>query len=203
MKQTVIILLSFLLLLGCRAKKLEKKSISETKQKLEAIKQEKKSEISDKQIHKTDTKVLEKQKEQRKDSDIEIKGKSETDKPFEVHQIENGDTISSIKIIGNADFIIKSKNHNSERSTDKKEQKEQLNELQKISREAVSQETISKAANEIKDIAKKVETTGFQFGAYAMFFGWGIVIIALIALFLWFRKTNLFKNIVERLKQKR
>lgn len=197
----VLIIISCLLVFGCRSRKLDRRITSEIKQSYEKVVKEEKQDSVVKQVEKSESKQQEKQSDKTKNSEIEIKGKAETGKPIQFHQVENGDTISSMKVIGNAEVIFRSKSSNSEKSNSKEDKKENLNELQKLSREAVSQETISKAANEVKDLAEKVKSSGFQFGAYAVFFWWGLAIIVIIGLIVYFRKSTFIKNIIEKFKK--
>lgn len=197
----ILIIISCLLVFGCRSRKLDRRITSEIKQSYEKVVKEDKQDSVVKQIEKSESKYQEKQSDKTNNSEIEIKGKSESGKPVQFHQVENGDTISSVKVIGNAEVIYRSKSSNSEKVQNKEEKKENLNELQKLSREAVSQETISKAANEVKDLAEKVKSSGFQFGAYAVFFGWGIVIIIIIGIIIYFRKSTFLKSIIEKIRK--
>ncbi|MCL1690418.1 hypothetical protein [Elizabethkingia anophelis] len=197
----ILIIISCLLVFGCRSRKLDRRITSEIKQSYEKVIKEEKQDSVVKQVEKSESKHQEKQLDKTNNSEIEIKGKSESGKPIEFHQIENGDTISSIKVTGNAEVTYKAKSVNTEKRSSKEDKKENLNELQKLSREAVSQETISKAANEVKDLAEKVKSSGFQFGAYAVFFGWGIAIIIIIGLIIYFRKSTFIKNIINKLRK--
>lgn len=197
----ILIIISCLLIFGCRSRKLDRRITSEIKQSYEKVIKEGEKDSVVKQVEKSESKYQEKQLDKIKNSEIEIKGKSESGKPIEFHQIENGDTISSVKVTGNAEVTYRAKSINTEKSNSKEEKKENLNELQKLSREAVSQETISKAANEVKDLAEKVKSSGFQFGAYAVFFGWGIVIIIIIGIIIYFRKSTFIKGIIEKIRK--
>lgn len=197
----ILIIISCLLVFGCRSRKLDRRITSEIKQSYEKVVKEDKQDSVVKQVEKSESKHQEKQSYKTNNSEIEIKGKSESGKPIEFHQIENGDTISSIKVIGNAEVAYKAKSLNTENSSSKEDKKENLNELQKISREAVSHETISKAANEVKDLAEKVKSSGFQFGTYAVFFGWGIAIIIIIGLIIYFRKSTFIKSIIDKIRK--
>lgn len=197
----ILIIISCLLIFGCRSRKLDRRITSEIKQSYEKVIKEGEKDSVVKQVEKSESKYQEKQLDKIKNSEIEIKGKSESGKPIEFHRIENGDTISSVKVTGNAEVTYRAKSINTEKSNSKEEKKENLNELQKLSREAVSQETISKAANEVKDLAEKVKSSGFQFGAYAVFFGWGIVIIIIIGIIIYFRKSTFIKGIIEKIRK--
>lgn len=197
----ILIIISCLLVFGCRSRKLDRRITSEIKQSYEKVVKEDKQDSVVKQIEKSESKYQEKQSDKTNNSEIEIKGKAETGKPVQFHQVENGDTISSVKVIGNAEVIYRSKSSNSEKVQNKEEKKENLNELQKLSREAVSQETISKAANEVKDLAEKVKSTGIQFGAYTVLFGWGLVIIVIIGLIIYFRKSTFIKSIIDKIRK--
>lgn len=197
----ILIILSCFLVFGCRSRKLDRRITSEIQQSYEKVVKEGENDSVVKQVEKSESKYQEKQLDKIKNSEIEIKGKAESGKPIEFHQIENGDTISSVKVTGNAEVTYRAKSVNTEKSNSKEDKKENLNELQKLSREAVSQETISKAANEVKYLAEKVKSTGLQFGAYAVFFWWGLAIIVIMGLIVYFRKSTFIKNIIEKFKK--
>ncbi|MDV4026823.1 hypothetical protein CMT52_21110 [Elizabethkingia anophelis] len=200
MKPTLIIL-SFLLLLGCRSRKLDRKITTEIKQSYEKVVKEESQNSVVKNTQKTEYKIQDKETEKSQNTNVEIKGKTETGKPFKVHQVENGDTISSIMITGNADFTIKSNSRNSNKKQEKQESKENLNEVQKLARNAVSQSTIKDVANKIKEEAKRVESSGFQFGAYAALIWWGTAAIIVIGLIIYFRKSTFFTTIIDKIKK--
>jgi hypothetical protein len=195
-----LIVISFLFF-GCRSRKLDRLIKTEIHQTAEKIKKDSASEVSETQEKFFVKKQVENNKEESKDTDIEIKGKSQPEKPFVFHQVENGDTISSVKIIGNADFTIKTKTHKSESENQKIAEDKSLNTIQKIARESISKETIKETADAIITEAKRVESSGFQFGAYAALIGWGTATIVVIGLIIYFRKSTLFKTIIDKIRK--
>lgn len=112
--------------------------------------------------------------------DIIIKGKTDSIKPFDFHNIVNGDTLSSIHISGNADFKII--NHwNKKEETEKSSNIESnLNIIAKVARTAVAKETIKKLAEKVVDNRTEVKATGFQWPIYLI---GGVILLAAVLLY--------------------
>lgn len=114
---------------------------------------------------------------------IQINGKSDGANPFQYDNVVNGDTIQSITIKGNADFIIKN-NYRKEETVKKEETvSENLNFVAKVARTAVAQSTIKEVATEIKSVQKNTESNGFVFPVYL--FGFLILLFIVLLWFLW------------------
>ncbi len=188
--KTILIILSVFLLLGCRTKVIKKeklkseesteiqidKKTDSLQQKKEEKKEVKKSEIS----------------EQKKDSstEIEVTGKAETGKPIEIYDIQNGDTLQTVKVTGNADVHIKTKRSNSENK--KKENSEFISEnlLEKYARAAVKEKNLVKAGKTIKNTAKDLKVTDTSTGIYITAIVLGAVAIIMFFIFIYFKKNK-------------
>lgn len=182
--KALLIILSTLLVLGCKSKKVLKTKSSE----LETVQI-----ISDKKEEKQIEKIEKKQEEKKVDvsdqkkenqTDIEIKGKAEDGKPIELFQIENGDTLQSIKITGNADVQIRTKTNNSQQIKKESSVSQITNKVEEFAKSIVNEDNLKKTGKEIKNSSKKVSTingTVWSFGIVA-------VALLLIALFIYFKK---------------
>lgn len=183
LKNLIIILLSSIIIFSCRnkVKVVETEKVKTHEQiKTDSV-IEKTSKLSSdtiiKNVIKDNTKV------NSLTGDIEIKGKSDTIKPFIYHNVQNGDTIQSISIIGNADFVIKSKFEKTESSKNIDEKSEKLNLVAEFSRKAVSQETIKNAVSDFKKVENKVSVHSSPFGMIVFYTIICISVIAAIWLF--------------------
>lgn len=173
----MIILLT---LISCRSRK-KLREVSELNRK-ETLKIDLKS-LSvkkDSVIKITEKKKTEIKKIDNNDGEIIIKGKTDSIKPFEFHNIINGDTISSISITGNADFQIKNHWNKVDEKTETKEENKDLDFVAKTARDLVSKETIKKVAEEVKNARTEVKTSGLPAIVYIIA---GIILLVCGALY--------------------
>lgn len=198
MKHLLMILLTLLLLTSCRSRKKameisEYRSAEVTKIDTNTvISEEKKVLDREKTTQQTD------QKEKQNDGDIVIKGKTDSLKDFTFHNVVNGDTLSDIRISGNADFIIKNRWKQTEKKEIKETETEKLNLVQDLARKSVSQSTIKDVAEKIKTKKIDVKSTGFSLPVYVIIGG-----AVLLLVLLWFGWKKFGGGIMERLKLKR
>ncbi|KQR93284.1 hypothetical protein ASG01_08790 [Chryseobacterium sp. Leaf180] len=186
--KALLIILSFLVVCGCKTKKVLKSTATETE--IVQISAEK---TEEKQVEQSTQKQEEKKRDQvdqKKESqtDIEIKGKAETDKPLEVYNIENGDTLQAIKITGNADVSIRAKTSKSEQIKKENNISVFTNKVEEFARNIVKEENLKKTGKEIKKSAKEVTTRTGTFWSFGLIGGLGAVALVLIALLIYFKR---------------
>lgn len=173
--------------MSCRSRR--KQVLEQKEKKVQVIKkdsvsveQKKDSVIIFKEIKKT-----EHVKKDENSGDIIIKGKSDSLKDFNYHNIINGDTISLIHIEGNAIFEIKNKWQKKQQDSEVSQKESNLNVVAKIARKAVAKKTIDEVAKEIKQTEKQTTATGFQWPVYliaGIIFLVAIVLIIIIKFYL-------------------
>jgi hypothetical protein len=185
--KALLIILSFFLISGCKSKKVLKTKSSE----LETVQvtTEKKEE---KQIEKVEQKKETKKidlVDQKKETqtEIEIKGKAETDKPIELYNIENGDTLQTIKVTGNADVQIRTKTNNSKQVKKENSNIESTNKLEEFAKKIVNEDNLKKTGKDIKNTAKEVTTTTGTFWSFGLIGGLSAFTILLIGIFIYFK----------------
>lgn len=201
MKKIIAIILISFFILGCSTKKkLINKSKEETKEtsisKTETVQKE--SEIKDTTVKQEEIKTVIKKEENKS---VEIKGKADEKTPLTYYNVVNGDTIDLFKVVGNAEVIFKSSNNNQNSSYNSN--------LTNNTKESNSSEkTISNAVENVKQAVKEVQTKsvdvvkkGFTFGTYLTFFLWGLAIIVIAVIILWFRKTTFWTEILTKVKK--
>lgn len=201
MKKIIAILLISFFILGCSTKKkLINKSKEETKEttisKTETVQKE---EVKTATVRENQTVQNETKKEENKS--VEIKGKSDEKTPLTYYNVVNGDTIDLFKVVGNAEVIFKSSNNSQNSSYN--------NNSYNNSKESNSSEkTLSSAVENVKQAVKEVQTKsvdvvkkGFTFGTYLTFFLWGLAIIVIAVIILWFRKTTFWTEILTKVKK--
>lgn len=185
--KAILIILSFFLVLGCKSKKVLKTKSSEleTLQTISVKKEEKKFEKVEQKKETRKVDLVDQKKESQ--TEIEVKGKAETDQPLELYNIENGDTLQSIKIKGNAEVQIRTKTNNSNQVKKENSITESNNKLEEISKEIVNEDNLKKAGKEIKESAKEVTTTTGTFWSFGLILGLGAVALLIIGLIFYFK----------------
>ncbi len=181
-------ILTILLVLGCKSKQVTKTNEKANEVVLSTIAKDSIKEVIQSQDIRIDKKIDTSKKESEKKTEIEIKGKAETDKPLELYQIENGDTLQAVKILGNAEVFIKTK-HSEKSENEKSDVKENFqNKLEDFSRSIVSEKTLKETANEIKETAKSVQTKTGSFWSFGLIAIFGVVALVIIGLIIYFKK---------------
>lgn len=179
-----------ILLPGCRSKKIAKES--------ETIKEVQKTEIKKDSISTTE-KIQEKKVESKKDqsekvkereTDITIKGKAETGKPIELHEISGNDTLQTIRITGNADVVIHSKNKNSSSSKSNDQSESISDKLKNFSQNIVDDNNLSERFSDIKKKAKDVKIADTSTGVYITAIVLGAITIIALFIFIYFKKKK-------------
>ena len=120
-------------------------------------------------------------------TDIRIKGKTDSIRPFTIHNIVNGDTLSDIVISGDAIFEITQRAEKANAYTDVRQIVDKTNLLERFARTAVSQETIKKSANFIKEKAVEVKAQGVGVMGWVTIIIGVVLVIAIVALFIYSR----------------
>lgn len=185
----LILIMTLLLLVGCKTKKVSKTSESSTDVQKTEIKKDSTSQQSSVQEKDSVTKTEKKERIKDQETEITVKGKVDKDNPLELHDIKNGDTLQSITITGNADVVIKSKNKNSENS--KKESKSATisDKIKEFSQNIVDENNISERASYVKNKVKDLKVTDTSTGVYITAIILGVVAIVMLFFFIYFKKN--------------
>lgn len=205
MKTKKILFLSLLILTmlySCRSRK----RISETQKTTEKsiLKIDSSSNVSRETfIQKEKKEDLKKEStEQRNEGEVLIKGNVEKDTPLIFHNIQQGDTLSSISIQGNAVYEIKNKWEKSSKKETEAKASSVLDKITETARKAVSQQTIKEAAQVLTSNRVEVKQKSFPFMVYVVF---GFIILILIVLYCLYMKygksINLFINKIFKIKK--
>lgn len=203
MKKIILIILISFFVFGCRTKRVSK---NETKIEQKESNISKTETVQEEQFNQSTNKEssqLQKETKSEEKKEIEIKGKAEENKPLTYYNVVNGDTIDLFKVTGNAEVIFKSLNTISKIDSNIKsiESESKENKAKKSNVSIV--EKASNAVSEVKNKTVEVVKKDFTFGTYLTFFLWGILIIVIIGLIYYFRKSNFLGGIWERLNKKR
>ncbi|MCU7612904.1 hypothetical protein N0B16_00465 [Chryseobacterium sp. GMJ5] len=104
-----------------------------------------------------------------------------------MYNIENGDTLQSIKVTGNADVSIRTKTAKLDQVKKEDSKSESSNKIEDFARGLVNESNFKKAGKEINTSAKKATTTGtfWSFGLLTIF---GVVSIVVIGLIIYFKR---------------
>lgn len=190
MKTKILILSVLFLLVGCRTKTVQKDK--EKERLTEIVNSEVKSEVqNEKQEEKKETKKSEISEQKKQTStETEIEGKTEIDKPFTYAETQDGDTIKTIEIIGNATFKIRTKSGNESKQYSENTKTNLENRFQNFSRSLVKEDNLKKVAKNIKKTAKNLQVTDTSTGVYLTSIVLGVVAIIMFFIFLYFKKNN-------------
>lgn len=176
MKQLMILIL-LCSILGCRTKQ---KAVTMTKEIRTEASQVKLDSLKETAIKQETKKIVDNTIQDKKNEfsgDIFIKGKSDSLNPLEFHNVVNGDTLQSISIRGNADYIIQNRFQKADNSKSESTKEEKLDVIQKAARDLVSKETIKDVAATVETKTRQITSRGFQAGAWII---WGIIGIVLV-----------------------
>lgn len=190
MKKNFLILMILMLILQLSCSTKRKKETFE-KRKSESSFQS----VKDTLVQETN-KVVEQKKEEKvkteqvknEQSELEVKGKAETDKPVEIYDIQNGDTLQVLKVTGNADIYYKKKSSNETKETKETKEEKSENKVEKFLKKVVNENEIKAAAEEIKTKASDIKVKDTTFGVYITFFLYAVIVICLLLLFNFFNK---------------
>ena len=180
----VLIILSNLFFNSCRT--VRKNKVEEKEVTVEKVKKDStivKDTIKEKVV-KEETKVEKVTNEKQNTGEVEVTGTTDASNPFELYNIQNGDTLSVTKITGNAEFIIKTKWKDNNSNIKEETSLVKLDKVAEVSRYIVSEDNIKNTAKEIKSITKEVKKSDIPLGYYSTI----LIILLLIYLGWKFRK---------------
>ena len=188
MKKILILIILSSLILGCRTKQ---KVVSVTEQSKTEIERVKLDSIKEQAVKQETKKISDNTVQEKKDEfsgDIIIKGKSDSLNPLQFHNVVNGDTLQSISIRGNADYIINNHFQKNDNKKTESGKEESTNIIQQTARDLVSKETINEVAHTVTESTKKIKVTGFQAGAWIVWLFFGVLIIVSTGVYLYLKR---------------
>ena len=127
------------------------------------------------------------EKKEESQTEIEVKGKAETNQPLEIYKIENGDTLQAFKVTGNAEVSIKSKGVYSMQVKQDSKTESLTEKLKEFSQNIVQENKIKERVSEMKKKTQEVNTktgTFWSFGLLAIF---GVVALLVVGLIIYFK----------------
>ncbi len=168
-------------LTGCRSKKVVSYvgSESEIIQHTNFQKGEIKVEKAENKQQSERSEILEQKRENK--TEFEIKGKSETGKPIEIYNIENGDTLQAIRVNGNADVHIRTKAVQSDHARKEHMTESFMGKFKEFSEKIVEENNIKERIQQAKQKTKDIKSTGLQAGTWIVLAILGIVSIVIFA----------------------
>lgn len=194
----VILLSSVILLLGCKVKRVHKEELKVKEVTKTTSKATIDSLVSNKEFKEDIQTVKEKDLKKEDNSNIEIKGIVDKDNPLSYYNIKDGDTLSSIKIVGNAEVIYKNNSTFFDRfkERDSISVKSTQTEASVISNSVTDEivDRVTEVQNKTVDVVKR----DFQVGTYITFFLFGLAIIIGCIFLVWFKKPEIFNKIFKK-----
>lgn len=186
-KIMLLILLSSLIL-GCRTKHKIVTTYKENKEETQKIKVDSLGSQNLKLVQNTSSNIVSDEKKNEVSGEVLITGKSDVFNPFIFHNVVGSDTIQSISIIGNAEYLIS--NHFSKSDNKKSEvrKEEVTSTVQENAQKSVSKEIGKKSVSEVAAKTNDIRSNGFQAGV------WIVIAVAAIILMLTFFTYKYFKK---------
>ncbi|WP_165601762.1 hypothetical protein [Chryseobacterium sp. CBo1] len=183
----IALIIMVILLMGCKSKKVLKTSISET-EKTKILSEKIENNNIEKEIQKQETKKAE-VSEQKKETatDIEVKGKAQDGKPLEIYNIENGDTLQTIKVSGNADVHVRAKASKSDQVKKENTSESLLDQFKEFSDKLVKENNVQQRVREAKEKSKQSVTRTGTFWSFGLIGGLGAFALLLIVIFIYFK----------------
>jgi len=176
---------------GCKAKKVSKSSESSKEVQKTEIKKDSTSVKDSVREKETVTKTEKKDQIKDQETEITVKGKVDKDNPLELHNVKNGDTLQTIRISGNADVTITSKNRSSDNEKSESESKTITDKLKDFSQNIVDENNLSERISAMKNKAKDIEVTDASTGVYITAIVLGAITIIALFIFIYFNNKKL------------
>lgn len=186
-KIMLLILLSSLIL-GCRTKHKIATTYKENKEETQKIKVDSLDSQNLKLVQNTTSNIVSDEKKNEVSGEVLITGKSDVFNPFIFHNVVGSDTIQSISIIGNAEYLISNHFSKADNKKSKVRKEETIHTIQEAAQKTVSKEMTREAVSEVSEKTKEIKSNGFQAGA------WIVIAFAAIILILTFFTYKYFKK---------
>lgn len=178
----ILILMSLMsIALACRSKH---KIISEYKGNIKEnqnLKVDSSGLQSSRFIHAESTGQLLQEKKNELSGNLSIKGKSDASNPFIFHNVIGNDTIQSISIIGNAEYVISNHYAKADNTKSHVVKKEFTNIIQDSAQKTISKKISNEVTSEVKQQTKEIKAKGFQAGSWIV-----ITIVMVFLIFIYF-----------------
>lgn len=186
----LILIMTLLLLVGCKAKKVSKSSESSKEVQKTEIKKDSTSQNQVEQKKQSEVKFDKTEKSKEQETEITVKGKVDKNNPLELYNVKNGDTLQTIRISGNADVTITSKNKSSDNKKSESESKTITDKLKDFSQNIVDDNNLSERFSDIKKKAKDVKISDTSTGVYFTAIVLGAITIIALFIFIYFKKKK-------------
>lgn len=183
----LLILLSSLIL-GCRTKHKMVTNYKENKEETEKIKVDSLGSQSLQLVQNTSANTVSDEKKNEISGEMLITGKSDVFNPFVFHNVVGNDTIQSISIIGNAEYLISNRFTKTDNTKSEIKKEKITHVIQEAAQKTVSKETAREAASEISEMTKEIKSNGFQAGT------WIVIAVVAVILILTFFTYKYFKK---------
>ena len=108
-----------------------------------------------------------------------------------MHDISGNDTLQTIRITGNADVVIHSKNKNSSSSKSNDQSESISDKLKNFSQNIVDENNLSERVSAMKNKAKDLQVTDTSTGIYLTAIVLGAITIIALFIFIYFNNKKL------------
>lgn len=186
--KTASLIIIILLLIACKSKQTVKQLDNQNEVvNFLSAKDSTKSETKV-QEKKTEKQILQSDHKKESQTEIEIKGKAEIDKPVEMYNIENGDTLQSIKVTGTAEVKIRTKTSKLDQVKKDNSSESFTEKLKEFSQNIVREHNLKERVSKAKTKLQKVSTKTGTFWSFGIITIMGIVLIIVIGIIIYLKK---------------
>ena len=186
--QILLLILLSSLMMGCRSKHKITTTYKENTKETESIKADSMSLHDSKSVQSENAEVLIQEKKNEMSGDILIKGKSDAGNPFVFHNVVEGDTVQSISIKGNAEYLVKSHYVKTDHKRSEIKKEESASIIQDSVQKTLTKETTKEVASKVSEENKKITSTGFEAAAWIFITIIGITLILIFFTYKYFKK---------------
>ncbi|WP_343664458.1 hypothetical protein [Chryseobacterium mucoviscidosis] len=177
--KTLLLIALISIAFGCRTKNKVITNNEEKKQESEKVKIDSLSSQSQQSVQNSSSETLSNNRKDEQSGEILIKGRSDQSSPFVYHNIVVKDTLQSISIVGNAEYIINTHYVKSDNKISETKKEQSVTLLRNDDRKVISRKTQKESDLTISAQTKKIKVTGFQAGAWIVLaIVAGIIILA-------------------------
>lgn len=189
MKANILLLLLLSsLLLGCRSKQKITTTYKEDRKETEKVKTDSLSVHHSTSIQNEYADAVVQEKKNEISGDLLITGKSDTSNPFVYHNVIGSDTVQSISIMGNAEYMISTHYTKADRKKSEVKKSVFTNSIQDSAQKVISKEAVKEVASKVSEETKKVTVNGFEIAAWIFITILGITLILLFFTYKYFKK---------------
>ncbi|WP_415327944.1 hypothetical protein [Chryseobacterium sp. MMS23-Vi53] len=186
--KTLILISLMSIAFGCRSKQKITTDHKKYTKETEKVKVDSSGFQSSKAIQNESTDASLQEEKNEISGNISIKGHSDLVNPFIFHNIVGKDTIQSISILGNAEYLISNRYAKADNKKSEIVKKESIQIVQDSIQKDFSKEQIKEVSSAISEETQKIKVNGFELAAWIFITIIGITLILIFFTYKYLKK---------------